>query len=120
MAVSTIANGNGSLISAIQAVRVGFFRSRAYRVFEVTVMPGRPYYPGAHFDIGDRVNAEIGRTGRLHTDYVYAIDTEWNRTQDPKDTITIGDGVVEDTPGAILSRQVAAVRDIMQAIGVSA
>lgn len=111
---------NGSLISAIQAVRVGFFRSRAYRVFEVTVMPGRPYYPGAHFDIGDRVNAEIGRTGRLHTDYVYAIDTEWNRTQDPKDTITIGDGVVEDTPGAILSRQVAAVRDVMQAIGVSA
>ena len=111
--------GNGMLVSVIQAIRVGFFRSRAYRVFEVTVIPGRPYVPGAHFDIGDRVNAEVGRKGKLHTDYVYAIDTEWSRTSDPKDTITIGDGVVEDTPGAVLSRQVASIKDIVQSIGVS-
>ncbi|QKY78483.1 minor tail protein [Gordonia phage Tardus] len=111
---------NGMLTSVIQAIRTGFFRSRAYRVFEVKVIPGRPLVPGAHFDIGDRVNVEVGRKGKLHTDYVYDITTEWSRTQDPTDAVTIGDGVVEDTPGAILSRQIASIKDIVQSVGVSA
>ncbi|QPO17108.1 minor tail protein [Gordonia phage Lilbeanie] len=109
----------GASFSALQAIRVGFFRARAYRVFEVTVRPGRPYYPGAHFDIGDRVSAEIGKTRVIYTDYCYSIDTSWSRTSDPVDVVMIGDGSVEDTPGAILSRQIAMIKDFTQAIGVS-
>lgn len=109
----------GASFSALQAIRVGFFRTRAYRVFEVTVRPCRPYVPGAHFGCGDRVNAEIGKTGQVYTDYCYAIESSWSRTQDVQDKVTIGDGVVEDTPGAILSRQIAMIKDFTQAVGVS-
>lgn len=109
----------GFSLSALKAIRTGFFRTRAYRTFEVKVRAGAPYWPGSHFTIGDRVSCEIGRTGHLYTDYVYGIGIEWSREQDVDFPIVIGDGQVEDTAGAILSRQVAAIKDIVQAIGVS-
>lgn len=111
--------GKGFSLSALQAIRTGFFRSRAYRIFEVKVRAGAPYWPGAHFAVGDRVSAEIGRTGELYTDYVYGIGVSWDRSSDPLYEITIGDGMVEDTPGAILSRQIAMVRSIVQSVGVA-
>ncbi|KXT55656.1 hypothetical protein Y710_17990 [Gordonia sp. QH-12] len=111
--------GKGFSLSALQAIRVGFYRTRAYRVFEATVQAGRPYWPGAHFIEGDRVNVEMGNTGRLWTDHVSAIGCEWSRDSDVDYPVTIGDGQIEDTPGAMLSRQLASVKEIVQAVGVS-
>ncbi|QRY62760.1 hypothetical protein JVX90_00335 [Gordonia sp. PDNC005] len=111
--------GKGFSLSALQAVRTGFFRTRAYRVFQATVSAGRPHWPGAHFIEGDRVNVEIGNTGRLYTDHVYGIGCQWDRSSDVDYPVTIGDGAVEDGPGAILSRQLAMTKELIQAIGVS-
>lgn len=111
--------GKGFSLSALQAIRVGFYRTRAYRVHEATVRAGAPYWPGAHFTTGDRVNVEIGATGNLWTDYVYGIECSWGRSNDPDFAVTIGDGVIEDTPGSILSRQLAMTKELIQSIGVS-
>lgn len=111
--------GKGFSLSALQAIRTGFYRTRAYRVFEAVVRAGAPWWPGAHFDEGDRVNVELGNTGRLWTDHVSAIGCQWSRDSDIEYPVTIGDGVVEDTPGAILSRQLAATKELIQSIGVS-
>lgn len=111
--------GKGFSLSALQAIRTGFYRARAYRVFEATMRAGAPFWPGAHFREGNRINCEIGKTGHLWTDFVHGIEVSWDRSNDPDYAVTIGDGVVEDTPGAILSRQIASVKDIVQAVGVS-
>lgn len=109
----------GFSLAALKAIRTGFFRTRAYRTFEVKVRAGAPYWPGSHFGVGDRVSCEIGRSGKLYTDYVYGIGIEWSRDADVDYPITIGDGQVEDEAGAILSRQIAMIKDIVQSVGVS-
>ena len=111
--------GTGFSLSALQAIRTGFWRTRAYTSYKFSVINGAPYWVGRHFDIGDRVAAEVGTKGKLYIDQVHALKCSWSRTQDPKWTVSIGDDKAEDQPGALLSRQVEMVRGIAQAVGVS-
>ena len=111
--------GTGFSLSALQAIRTGFYRSRAYTTFQVTCRAGAPYWPDGHFRIGNRNVCEIGRSGVLYTDHVETIGTEWDRDTDVLYQVGIGDQQVEDTPGAIISRQVAQIRSIIQAVGVT-
>lgn len=111
--------GTGFSLSALQAIRVGFWRTRAYTSYKFSVINGAPFWVGRHFDTGDRVAAEIGRKGKLYTDRVTAIKLSWSRTQDPRFEISVGDDRAEDQPGALLARQIEQVRGIAQAIGVS-
>jgi hypothetical protein len=108
----------GFSLSALQAIRNGFWDTRAYTSFKVSVINGAPYWVGRHFDLGDRVSAEIGDTGILYVDQVYVLKLTWSRTQDPQWEITIGSGQAEEPPGSILSRQLAQVRAIVQGLGV--
>jgi hypothetical protein len=111
--------GTGFSLSALQAIRAGFWRSRAYVSYKFTVINGAPYWVGRHFDVGDRVSAEVGRKGELYIDHVHALKMSWSRTQDPRWTVSIGDDGAEDMPGAVLARQIEQVRGIANAIGVS-
>lgn len=111
--------GTGFSLSALQAIRTGFDRCKAYRSYKVETINGAPYWVGRHFDTGDRVAAEIGKKGHYYIDHVYALKYSFSRTQDPKWAIGIGDDGGDDGPGAMLARQIAQVRSIAQAIGVS-
>lgn len=108
----------GFSMSALQAIRNGMWDTRAYTSFKVTVVNGAPYWVGRHFDLGDRVSAEIGDTGLLYVDQVYGLKLTWSRSQDPRWEITIGSGQAEEAPGSILARQLAQVRAIVQGLGV--
>ncbi|MFI7527474.1 hypothetical protein [Nocardia salmonicida] len=111
--------GTGFSLSALQAIRTGFDRTKAYRSYKVSTVNGAPFWVGRHFDVGDRVAAEVGRNGQYYIDHVYALKLTIDRGTDPKWTVSIGDDGAEDEPGAMLARQVAHVKNIVQAIGVS-
>lgn len=111
--------GTGFSLSALQAIRAGFWRTRAFTSYRFTVINGAPYWVGRHFDVGDRVAAEVGRINpKFYTDRVYGIKLTYTRTQDPRWTISIGNDNNDKMPGAILARQIEQVRGIAQAIGV--
>lgn len=111
--------GTGFSLSALQAIRTGFDRTKAYRSYKVTTVNGAPYWVGRHFTTGDRVAAEVGKRGNYYIDHVYALKLSLDRDQDPRFDISIGSDGAEDQPGAMLARQIAQVRGIVQAIGVS-
>ncbi|MGC5027469.1 hypothetical protein ACLQ3K_22195 [Tsukamurella sp. DT100] len=111
--------GTGFSLSALQSVRTGFWKSRAYTSTKVEVENGAPYLIGQHFGLGDRVATEVGRSGWYYVDQVYTIEDSWSRTQDPIFQVSIGNDHLEDTPGALLARQVANIRSVVQALGVS-
>lgn len=111
--------GTGFSLSALQAIRVGFWRSRAFTSYRFSVINGAPYWVGRHFGTGDRVMAEIGTINpHYHTDHVTAIRYGYSRTEDPKFTISIGNDNNDRMPGAMLARQIEQVRGVAQAIGV--
>ncbi|MBF6298209.1 hypothetical protein IU459_11725 [Nocardia amamiensis] len=111
--------GTGASLSALQAIRTGFDRTKAYRSYKVSVVNGSPYWVGRHFDVGDRVAAEVGRNGRWYVDHVYALKYVIGRDTPAHWEISIGDDRAEDQPGAMLARQIAQVKSIVQMIGVS-
>lgn len=111
--------GTGFSLSALQAIRTGFDRTKAYRSYSTSVRNGAPWWVGRHFDLGDRTAVEVGKRGNYYIDHVYGLKVSWSRTQDPRWDITIGDGAADDAPGAMLARQIAQVKNIVQAIGVS-
>ncbi|QBZ72708.1 minor tail protein [Gordonia phage Phendrix] len=112
------AGGTGFSLSALQAIRTGMWRTRAYTSFKVTVVNGAPYWVGKHFTLGDRVAAEIGTSGQLYVDQVNALKLSWSRDQDPKWEISIGDDEAEEERGAVLGRQLEQVRAFVQSLGV--
>ncbi|MGW6376218.1 Gp37-like protein [Rhodococcus sp. NPDC055112] len=111
--------GTGFSLSALQAIRTGFDRTKAYRSYKISVRNGAPWWVGRHFDLGDRTAVEVGKRGSYYIDHVYALKVSWDRQHDPRFDISIGNDGAEDMPGAMLARQVAQVKSIIQAIGVS-
>ncbi|MRH85990.1 hypothetical protein GFY24_00670 [Nocardia sp. SYP-A9097] len=111
--------GTGFSLSALQAIRTGFDRTKAYRSYKVSVQNGMPYWVGRHFDIGDRVAAEVGRDGRWYIDHVYALKYVINRNDVAHWEISIGDDKAEDDAAAMLARHVAQIKSLVQMIGVS-
>ncbi|WP_139812888.1 hypothetical protein [Prescottella equi] len=111
--------GTGFSLSALQAVRTGFARTAAYRSYKVSVRDGAPWWVGKHFDLGDRTAVEVGRRGKYYIDHVFGLKVSWDREKDPRWDISIGDDGAEDMPGAMLARQVAQVKGMVQALGVS-
>ncbi|QEM41568.1 minor tail protein [Gordonia phage Forza] len=114
------AGGTGFSVSALQAIRTGMWKTRAYTSFKVSVINGAPYWVGKHFTLGDRVACEIGRTGRLYVDQVNALSLSWSRDQDPRWEISIGNDEAEEPRGAILGRLLEQTRSFVQALGVDA
>ena len=112
--------GTGASLHALEAIRTGFYRTRAYTTFQIKCRAGAPYWPGAHFDTGDRIAGEIGKSGKLYVDHVYSLGFGWDRGADLDWDIAFGDNQVDDEPGAILSRQVAMIKHVIQELGVSA
>lgn len=106
--------GTGFSLSALQAVRNGFYKSRAYTTTEVKARNCSPYSIGEHCGVGDRVAVEVGDSGWFYCDQIYEVDDTWDRDTDPLLPIRIGDGQVEGNPSAILGRQIANIRAIVQ------
>ncbi|WP_282775865.1 hypothetical protein [Nocardia sp. CC201C] len=111
--------GTGFSLSALQAIRTGFDRTKAYRSYKVDVVNGMPYWVGRHFDVGDRVAAEVGRNGRWYVDHVYALKYVISRDRAAHWQISIGDDRAEDDAGAMLARHVAMLKSLVQMVGVS-
>ncbi|MGY4103408.1 Gp37-like protein [Nocardia sp. R16R-3T] len=111
--------GTGASLSALQAIRTGFDRTKAYRSYKVSVQNGMPYWVGRHFDVGDRVAAEVGRNGRWYVDHVFALKYVIGRDTPAHWEISIGDDRAEDDPSAMLARHVAQLKSVIQSIGVS-
>ena len=111
-------NGTGFSVSALQAIRIGRWKTRAYRSFKVSVINGAPYWVGRHFTLGDRVGAEVGASGIIYIDQVNTLKLSWSRTQDPRWDISIGSDEQEEGPSAILGRQLEQVRAFVQSLGV--
>ncbi|BDD81492.1 hypothetical protein TPB0596_12550 [Tsukamurella pulmonis] len=107
--------GTGFSLSALQSIRTGFYKSKAYTSTKVTCRNAEPYVVGEHFDLGHRVATEVGDSGWFYVDSATEFDDTWSRADDPKLGVTIGDGALEDQPGAILARQIANIRAITQA-----
>lgn len=110
---------NGFGLSTLTAIRTGFFKTRAYTSFRVSVINGAPYFVGYHLANGDRVSAENGRSRKLYTDQIRALKLTWSREQDPNWAISIGVDDDEQMPTARLGRQLEHVRTIVQAVSVS-
>ena len=114
--------GTGFSVSALQAIRIGLWKTRAYTSFKFELVNGAPYWVGRHFDLGDRVSGEVGDltngVGRLYVDQVHGLTLSWSREQDPRWVIALGDNNAEDMPGAVLSRQLEQVRALVQSLGV--
>lgn len=114
--------GTGFSVSALQAIRIGLWKTRAYTSFKFELVNGAPYWVGRHFDLGDRVSGEVGDTsngiGKLYVDQVHSLKLSWGRDKDPRWEIALGDGSAEDAPGALLSRQLEQVRALVQSLGV--
>lgn len=111
--------GTGASLSALQAIRTGFDRTKAYRSYKVSVQNGMPYWVGRHFDVGDRVAAEVGRGGKWYVDHVYALKYVISRNAAAHWEISIGDDRAEDDPSAMLARHVGQLKGILQAVSVS-
>lgn len=111
--------GTGASLSALMAIRAGFDKTKAYRSYKVSVVNFAPWRVGEHFDLGDRTAVEIGKRGTYYIDHVYGLKLSWSRDQDPRYDIAIGDDRKEQTPGAMLSRQVEGLKAMLQAVGVS-
>ncbi|MGW4123615.1 Gp37-like protein [Nocardia sp. NPDC004711] len=111
--------GTGFSLSALQAIRVGFDRTKAFRSYKISVVNGQPFWVGRHFDVGDRVAAEVGRNGRWYVDHVYALKYVITRSQAARWEISIGDDRASDDPSAMLSRHVAQIKSLIQMVGVS-
>lgn len=111
--------GSGFSLSALQAIRTGFDRTKAYRSYKVSVVNGRPYWVGRHFDVGDRVAAEVGRNGHWYVDHVHALKYVISRDSAAHWEISIGDDTAEDDASAMLARHVAQAKSLIQMIGVS-
>lgn len=110
--------GTGFSVSALQAIRVGKHKTRAYTSFRFTVRNGAPWWIGWHFDVGDRIAAEIGDTLRLYVDQVHSTKLHWSRDEDPVYDIALGDSSAEQMPGDIFARQVESVRSYIQSLNV--
>lgn len=115
-------NGTGFSVSALQAIRIGMWKTRAYTSFKFSVLNGKPYWVGRHFELGDRVAGEVGNLtdgiGQLFVDQVDATQLTWGRESDPRFKIAVGDSKAERQPGALLSHQLEQVRALVQALGV--
>ncbi|GGG03878.1 hypothetical protein GCM10007304_17530 [Rhodococcoides trifolii] len=111
--------GTGFSLTALQAIRVGMWRSRPMQTFKFTVRNGAPYWIGLDIDLGDRGLFEHGRRRKLHSERVHSRKAAWGRDRDAKWTMSIGDDKPIDQPGAVLARSVEQVRGIIQSVGVS-
>lgn len=114
--------GTGFSVAALQAIRIGLWKTRAYTSFKFEVRNGAPYWIGRHMDLGDRVAGEVGAVhdgiGELYVDQIDALKLEWGRDKDPLWNIAVGDSSAERQPGALLSHQLEQVRALIQSLGV--
>ena len=114
--------GTGFSVSALQAIRVGLWKTRAYTSFKFEVIDAAPYRVGRHIDLGDRASGEVGSLtdgiGQLYVDQIDNLELSWSRTQDTKWNIALGDSSAERQPGALLSHQLEQIRTIVQSLGV--
>lgn len=114
--------GTGFSLSALQSIRAGLWRTRAFTSYALEVNNGAPYWVGKHFVEGDRIVADVKRTqnglGGLYVDQVESIGVSWSRSQDTTCKVQLGERGASDTPGAALAKQLENVRTIIQALGV--
>ena len=114
--------GTGFSLSALQSIRAGLWRTRAFTSYSLEVNNGAPYWVGKHFVEGDRIVADVMRNqngrGDLYVDQVESIAVSWSRSQDTVCKVQLGERGASDTPGAALSKQLENVRTIIQALGV--
>ena len=112
---SSASNGFG--ISTVAALRSGLEATKAYTSYQFQLVNGLPYFVGRHFALGDRVSAEIGRTGKIYTDQIRSI----RRLADASGTrfeVSLGVDREEKSPAARLGRMLESVKNVVQGIGV--
>jgi len=114
--------GTGFSVSALQAIRIGLWKTRAYTSFKFEIVDSAPYRINRHLTLGDRASGEVGATvdgiGQLYVDQIDGTGLSWSRDQDPKWDLKLGDSSAERQPGALLSHQLEQVRTIIQSLGV--
>lgn len=99
-------------LSAIIALRTGFYKTRQQTSHSFTVGDGAPYLIGdkgqGHFFLGDRVGAEIPgvRSGRVVVDQCTGLKLSWDAAKPHEWEITIGEAtsVVDDPLAHTLER----------------
>ncbi|WCZ36067.1 phage tail protein [Corynebacterium heidelbergense] len=99
-------------LSAIIALRTGFYNTRQQTSHSFTVGDGAPYLIGdkgqGHFFLGDRVGAEVpgARAGRVVVDQCTGLRLSWDASKPHEWEITIGQAtsVVDDPLAHALER----------------
>lgn len=91
-------------LSAIIALRTGFWNTRQRTMHSMKVGDGAPYLIGdrgeGHFFLGDRVGGQIpgAPTGRVVVDQVSSLKLSWDESSPHEWEITVGDPDAVDDP----------------------
>ena len=107
----------GFSLSTVAAIRAGRQATRPYTSYELEIVNAAPHMVGRHFDLGDPVSAEIGRTGRLYTDELRTKRIDWDASG-VQVGLSIGVDSEERTPAARLGRLLESVKQVTQNLSV--
>ena len=112
-------------LSAIIALRTGFYNTRQQTAHSFTVGDGAPYLIGehgqGHFFLGDRVGAEIpgSQSGRVVVDQVTSLKLAWDASTPHGWDITVGKASsITDDPVAHALERIKDVTSSVHELGV--
>lgn len=107
----------GFSLSTIAAIRAGAHATRPYTSYELEIVNAAPYIVGLHFDLGDPVSAEIGRTGLLYTDQLRTKRIDFD-AKSVGVALSIGVDSESKTASARLGRILESVKQVTQNLSV--
>lgn len=104
--------GTAYTISSALTMRQGFWKTRPYQSFKVSIWNRRPYSIYFDFDLGTRCLFEID--GLLYTDQVNAVKLHYDESTPKTFDITIGTDSEQDDP---LGQAVRTLQTMWSAVG---
>ncbi|MEI6376146.1 MAG: hypothetical protein WCO97_03025 [bacterium] len=107
-------SGTAYTMSAIQDLRKGNFKTRAFHGFTTKVINGRPWMVDVDVALGDRCGFE--QDGVIYVDQITAVKREWDRTKPVTVSMSIGDDSDREDPAERGMRVLQSVWSMVAAV----
>ena len=108
-------SGTAYTVAAIQDLRRGHYKTRAYNGFTVKVVNGRPWLVDYDVALGDRCGFE--QDGVIYVDQITAVKREWDRHKPVIVSMSIGDDSDREDP---MERGLRAIQGIYSLVSMMA